>query len=57
KSGSINVVPGNPLYVAPAAFVANTKAHVDIISVGLTYRWDDPKKFVPASKPALITKG
>ena len=57
KSGSINVVPGNPVYVAPAAFVGNTKAHVDIISVGLTYRWDDPKKLAPAAKPALITKG
>ena len=42
KSGSINVVPGNPALLGPN-FVANTKSHVDIISVGFTYRWDDPK--------------
>ncbi|MDB5594673.1 MAG: 47 kDa outer membrane protein precursor [Hyphomicrobiales bacterium] len=43
KSGSINVVPGNPNYVAGLPFVGTTKGHVDIISVGFTYRWDDPK--------------
>lgn len=42
KSGQINIVAGNPVF-AGAPFVGNVKAHVDIVSVGFTYRWDDPK--------------
>lgn len=61
KSGTVNVVSGNPsLSYAPGptalSFIGSTKAHVDIISVGLTYRWDEPKKAAPF-KPALVTKG
>jgi long-chain fatty acid transport protein len=56
KSGTINVVPGNPVYLG-ASFVGSTKSHVDIISVGLTYRWDDPKVAVPVIRPPLVTKG
>lgn len=45
KSAPINIVPGNPAYSAsaPLPFVGVGKNHVDIISVGFTYRWDDPK--------------
>jgi long-chain fatty acid transport protein len=60
QSGSVNIVPGNPtLVTTPFAlpFVGATKSHVDIISVGLTYRWDDPRKIIPVEKPPLITKG
>jgi long-chain fatty acid transport protein len=49
KSGTITVA-------APLPFSATTKSHVDIFSVGLTYRWDDPKKAVPVIRPALVTK-
>ena len=66
KSGSINVVPGNPslitapsgppLYSSQLTFVGNTKARVDILAVGFTYRWDEPKKAAPAKLP-LVTKG
>ena len=56
KSGTINVVPGNPVYLG-ASFVGSTKSHVDIISVGITYRWDDPKIAVPVVRPPLVTKG
>jgi long-chain fatty acid transport protein len=56
KSGTINVVPGNPVYLG-ADFVGSTKSHVDIISVGVTYRWDDPKVAVPVVRPPLVTKG
>ena len=66
KSGSVNVVPGNPTLITPTSgslagvplpFVGNTKAHVDIFAIGLTYRWDDPRVAVPVVKPRLITKG
>ncbi len=54
KSGSINMVQGNPGYLSNLPFVASTKAHVDIISLSLTYRWDDPG--AKASTKALVTK-
>ncbi|MDB5544879.1 MAG: 47 kDa outer membrane protein precursor [Hyphomicrobiales bacterium] len=62
KSGTINVVPGNPnLSFAPGptalTFTANTKSHVDLFAIGLTYRWDDPKIAVPVVRPPLVTKG
>ena len=54
KAGSINIVPGNPSYLANLPLVASTKGHVDIISLSLTYRWDDPSP--KASNKALVTK-
>ena len=53
-SGSINMVPGNPGYLTNLPFVASNKGHVDIISLSLTYRWDDPG--AKASTKALVTK-
>lgn len=55
RSGTINVVPGNPTYVTGLPFVATTKGRVDIISIGLNYRWDEPAR--PANRPVLVTKG
>jgi long-subunit fatty acid transport protein len=66
KSGSINVVPGNPTLITPTSgpltgvpltFVGATKSRVDLFSIGLTYRWDDPRVAVPVVKPPLVTKG
>ncbi|RFB80979.1 OmpP1/FadL family transporter [Methylovirgula sp. 4M-Z18] len=41
----INIGPGNPAYLITflPTFQGETKAHLDIVAVGLTYRWDDPK--------------
>jgi long-chain fatty acid transport protein len=50
KSGTITVA-------SPLPYSATTKSHVDLFSIGLTYRWDDPKKAVPVARPALVTKG
>jgi long-chain fatty acid transport protein len=47
----INIVPGNPTFVpALGTFIGDVNANVDIISVGLRYR------FLPAPAP-VITKG
>ena len=67
KSGSINVVAGNPSLIiatsppfpaplagVPLNYVGSTKGHVDILSLSLTYRWDDPSP--KASNKALVTK-
>jgi long-chain fatty acid transport protein len=43
NKGNINLVPGNPSYVG-LPFVAETKPSIDIVSVALKYRWDDPRK-------------
>ncbi|MDT2021610.1 outer membrane protein transport protein [Methylocella sp. CPCC 101449] len=40
--------PGNPSFIAPLLFTANTRAHVDILSVGVKYRWDTPAAAVVA---------
>lgn len=54
KSTRINLTPGNPSYLASAgALVGKVDAHVDIVSVGLRYRWDDPAKPVPAVLPMV----
>lgn len=62
KSAPVNIVSGNPAYTTPNSLLPNTdfvgsaKARLDLISVGLTYRWDEPKKAIPAKLP-LVTKG
>ena len=48
----------NPSFLAPGlALSATVKSHIDIVSVGLNYRWDDPKEMeaVPAQK-AIVRK-
>jgi long-chain fatty acid transport protein len=51
---NISAGSGNPWFnpAVPIAYVGNVDSHVDIISVGLKYRWDSP---APA-QTALITK-
>jgi long-chain fatty acid transport protein len=63
KSGSINVVAGNPSLITPTAgalagvplpFVGSTKGHVDIVSLSMTYRFDAP---TPSTRlPGKVTK-
>jgi long-chain fatty acid transport protein len=49
---AINIVPGNPTFnPALGTFVGEANANVDILSVGLRYR------FLPPPAPPLITKG
>lgn len=47
-SDNIRLGPGNPSFIPPLLFTANTRAHVDIISVGVKYRWDNPVTAVVA---------
>lgn len=46
---SINNV-GNPAYSAalPVPYVGKANAHLDLVSFGVTYRWDDPKVAIAA---------
>ncbi|HEY1309570.1 MAG TPA: porin, partial [Pseudolabrys sp.] len=41
KSTTINVVAGNPWFTG-VAYVGTADSHIDIISVSMRYRWDDP---------------
>lgn len=41
KDTSINVVAGNPWFTG-VPYVGSVDSHIDIISVGLKYRWDEP---------------
>lgn len=53
KNPNVNIVSGNPNFINPAAnLVASGKAHVDIISLGLRYRFGEPPV-----RPAAVTKG
>ena len=47
KRGKIAIVPGHPAY-AGVPFVGQSKARLDLLSVGLTYRWDEPRVAVAA---------
>jgi len=52
QSGSINLGPSDPANLTRGTLVAEVNdAYVDIVSVGLRYRFD-----APAAKPALIIK-
>ena len=59
KSGSINVVAGNPSLIThqtygPLNYVGATKGHVDIVSLSMTYRFDTP---TPSTRlPGKVTK-
>jgi long-chain fatty acid transport protein len=56
----IRIVPGHqdfiptPLALGGLPLVADVDARVDIFSVGLKYRWDDPK--VPIAAPPVVRK-
>ena len=49
----ISATSGNPWYNGTVSYVGSVDAHVDIISVALRYRWDNP---VVPEKKLLITK-
>ncbi len=49
----IAIVPGEPLYTAPLAFLGTTDASADIVSVGLKYRWDNPPAPAPIPVPLV----
>ena len=44
KSTPINITAasGNPWFGPASTYVGNVNSHVDIISVAMKYRWDDP---------------
>ena len=42
KDTSINVVPGNPQYNGTSGYVGTVDSHIDIISVAMKYRFDEP---------------
>jgi long-chain fatty acid transport protein len=47
KETDIRITPGHQDYLG-VPFLADVDATVDIVSVGLRYRWDDPKVAIPA---------
>jgi long-chain fatty acid transport protein len=49
KETDIRIVEGHQDYRAGLPFVADVDSSVDIVSVGLRYRWDDPKVAIPAA--------
>jgi len=56
KSTSINLVPGNPTYTAASGtYTGTVDSHLDIVSVAMHYRWDDPAP-APAPKSKLYHK-
>jgi len=40
KSTSVNVVAGNPWFIAGAPYTGTVESHIHIISVGARYQWD-----------------
>jgi len=54
KSTRIALTPGNPSYSAASGpLVGKVDARVDIVSVGLRYRWDDVAKTIPVTTPIV----
>lgn len=53
-STKIAIVPGNPGFnpAVPVPFLGTANSHIDIVSVGLNYRWDDATSLeaAPAKK-------
>jgi long-chain fatty acid transport protein len=57
KDTQIAIVQGNPTWSAARGnLVGKVDAHVDIVSVALRYRWDDPAKPIPAALPAVVVR-
>jgi len=54
QKAPIRLVPGNPQYVDPFFFTGETKPTVDIVSLAVKYRWDNPQVAIPAQ--AVVTK-
>jgi long-chain fatty acid transport protein len=49
KETDIRILPGHQDYEEGLPFVADVDSAVDIVSVGLRYRWDDPQVAIPAA--------
>lgn len=54
KSSPVRLVPGNPQFVDPLFFTGGTKPTVDIVSLAIKYRWDNPQVAIPAE--AVVRK-
>lgn len=54
KDPNINITAasGNPWFAGGVNYIGDVSAHVDILSIGIKYRWDEP---APVKK-AMITK-
>jgi long-chain fatty acid transport protein len=55
NDATVNYGPGHPQFrpTVPVPFQATAKPYIDIVSVGITYRWDDPAK---SSSQPLVRK-
>lgn len=49
KKAKVNYLPGHPQF-NNVQFVAEAKPRIHIVSLGITYRWDDPKVAAPIAK-------
>jgi long-chain fatty acid transport protein len=49
----INYVPGHPQF-NNVQLVADAKPKINIVSLGITYRWDDPKVAAPIAKVSQV---
>jgi len=62
KSTKIDIVPGNPQYSATLGLlgygnlVGKVDAQVDVVSLSMKYRWDDPTKTLPVTRAAIVKK-
>jgi long-chain fatty acid transport protein len=52
KEAKIAIVPGQQDFVG-LPFIADSKPSIDIVSVGLTYRWDEPAKPIAGLAPIV----
>ncbi len=52
ETAPVNIVPGH-IDFRGIVYQGEAKPEIDVISFGLKYRWDDPKRPIPA----LVTKG
>jgi long-chain fatty acid transport protein len=48
----------NPAFGPPPGlpFAASTRAHIDIVSIGINYRWDNPKVIADAPQAEIVRK-
>jgi long-chain fatty acid transport protein len=50
KNAPLRIVVANPQFVDPLASTGGAKGRVDIVSLALKYRWDDPQVAIPAAQ-------
>ena len=54
KKAPVRLVPGNPQFVDPLFFTGGTKPAIDIVSLAIKYRWDNPQAAIPSE--AIVRK-